>query len=65
MGGLDCVSCVSDGLRVCSFVSLVVLCVFHLLRFVCDPRVAPPGWARPSDLRAFAAYQAPGVGVGA
>jgi hypothetical protein len=29
------------------------------------PRVAPPGWARPSDLRAFAAYQAPGVGVGA
>ena len=22
------------------------------------PRVAPPGWARPSDLRAFAAYQA-------
>ena len=26
------------------------------------PRVAPPGWARPSDLRglrAFAAYQAP------
>ena len=36
MGGLDCVSCVSDGLCVCSFVSLVVLCVFHLLRFVCD-----------------------------
>ena len=29
------------------------------------PRVAPPGWARPSDLRAFAAYQAPGMGVGA
>ena len=29
------------------------------------PRVAPPGWARPSDLRAFAAYQAPGVEVGA
>lgn len=29
------------------------------------PRVAPPGWARPSDLRAFAAYQAPGVAVGA
>ena len=28
-------SCVSDGLCVCSFVSLVVLCVFHLLRFVC------------------------------
>ena len=22
------------------------------------PRVAPPGWARPSDLRAFAAYHA-------
>ena len=34
----DCVSCVSDGLCVCSFVPLVVLCVFHLLRFVCfDP----------------------------
>ena len=31
--GLDCVSCGSDGLCVCSFVSLVVLCVFHLLRF--------------------------------
>ena len=29
------------------------------------PRVAPPGWARPSDLRAFAAYQAPGVAVSA
>ena len=28
------------------------------------PRVAPPGWARPSDLRAFAAYQAPRMGVG-
>ena len=28
-------------------------------------RLAPPGWARPSDLRAFAAYQAPDVGVGA
>ena len=26
--------CVSDGLCVCSFVSLVVLCVFRLLRFV-------------------------------
>ena len=26
--------CVSDGLCVCSFVPLVVLCVFHLLRFV-------------------------------
>ena len=35
VGDLDCVSCVSDGLCVCSFVSLVVLCVFHLLRFVC------------------------------
>ena len=43
VGGLDCVSCVSDCLCVCSFVSLVVsafiplvvLCVFHLLRFVC------------------------------
>ena len=35
MRGLDCVSCVSDGLCVCSFVPLVVLCVFHLLRFVC------------------------------
>ena len=34
-GGFDCVSCVSDGLCVCSFVPLVVLCVFHLLRFVC------------------------------
>ena len=29
------------------------------------PRVAPPGWARPSDLRAFAAYQAPGMGMAA
>ena len=36
VGGLDCVSCVSDGLCVGSFVSLVVLCVFHLLRFVCS-----------------------------
>ena len=37
MGGLDCVSCASDGLCVCSCVPLVVLCVFHLLRFVrCD-----------------------------
>ena len=27
-------SCVSDGLCVCSLVTLVVLCVFHLLRFV-------------------------------
>ena len=36
MGDLDCVSCVSDGLCVCSFVPLVVLCVFHLLRFVCE-----------------------------
>ena len=41
VGGLDCVSCVSDGLCVCSFVSVVVCvvclrcCVFHLLRFVC------------------------------
>ena len=31
-----CVSCVSDGLCVCSLVTLVVLCVFHLLRFVCS-----------------------------
>ena len=29
------------------------------------PRVAPPGWARPSDLRAFAAYQAPRFAAGA
>ena len=38
VGGLDCVSCVSDGLCVCSFVPLVVLCVFHLLHviFVCS-----------------------------
>ena len=28
-------SCVSDALCVCSLVTLVVLCVFHLLRFVC------------------------------
>ena len=37
MGGLDCVSCVSNGLCVCSLVTLIVLCVcvFHLLRFVC------------------------------
>ena len=28
------------------------------------PRVAPPGWARPSDLQAFAAYQAPRFGAG-
>ena len=37
VGDLDCVSCVSDGLCVCSLVPLVVvcvLCVFHLLRFV-------------------------------
>ena len=27
VGGLDCVSCVSDGLCVCSLVTLVVLCV--------------------------------------
>ena len=26
VGGLDCVSCVSDGLCVCSLVTLVVLC---------------------------------------
>ena len=30
VGGLDCVSCVSDGVCVCSLVTLVVLCVFHL-----------------------------------
>ena len=36
VGDLDCVSCVSDGLCVCSFVSVVVcvslskICVFHL-----------------------------------
>ena len=29
------------------------------------PRVAPPGWARQSDLRAFAAYQAPRFAAGA
>ena len=28
VGGLDCVSCVSDGLCVCSLVTLVVLCVY-------------------------------------
>ena len=27
MGGLDCVSCVSDSLCICSLVTLVVLCV--------------------------------------
>ena len=34
MGGLDCVSCVSDGLCVCSFVPLLPLV---LLSFVCVP----------------------------
>ena len=38
VGGLDCVSCVSDadGLCVCSLVTLVVyVCVFHFLRLLC------------------------------
>ena len=42
VGGLDCVSCVSDGLCVCSLVTLVVLCLFHLLRFVRCQTVCGP-----------------------
>ena len=45
LGGLDCVSCVSDGLCVCSFVPLVVLCVFHLLKF-CGMEL---GWSGASE----------------
>ena len=62
MGGLDCVSCVSDdGLCVCSLVTLVVLtivcvcvCVFHLLSFVCErwrtprTRASGPALSHPS-----------------
>ena len=64
MGDLDCVSCVSDGLCVCSFVSVVVcvspskICVFRLCPVVCarsraasEPAGHPRGVLCPSGVR--------------